>query len=299
MNKILIVGGAGYIGRSIIKAFSCTNYNISIYDNCLKYGDNIPKYATVIKGDIRNIERLNNLTKNYDYVIWCSDFHDGINNLDKNQESLSSEMLELLQDNKFRMIYISDACVYDPSNMFAESDEQSCTYETSDSYEYYKLLSESIVEQNFKNYSILRLSNVYGFTHCGMIKKNNVINNSIFTLINNGVINELEDDEYPISIIDVKDVGNAILKIIERNFHGIINLGSENTNWNLIIEECKKYVYFEKFENNNNFHIKENLLGHLNLNKIKDLGFKQTFKLQYFVYDIKNKYKGKNNELIS
>jgi len=70
MKKILIIGGAGYVGTELSILLS-KKYNVTVYDLFI-YGDNFPKSEKIdkIKGDIRDIELLKKIiTKDYYAII--------------------------------------------------------------------------------------------------------------------------------------------------------------------------------------------------------------------------------------
>ena len=63
-NKILVTGGAGYIGSHIVEILVRKKFNVVILDN-LSTGNKklINTKAKFIKGDIQNFEQLRNLIK--------------------------------------------------------------------------------------------------------------------------------------------------------------------------------------------------------------------------------------------
>lgn len=73
--KILVTGGAGYIGTTLIPKLLKRNYEVTVLDSLLfNNGDKIipfikDKNFTFIKGDIRNYKLVNELTKDKDVVI--------------------------------------------------------------------------------------------------------------------------------------------------------------------------------------------------------------------------------------
>ena len=71
MNKILIIGGAGYVGSSLVPLLLENNYEVTVFD-LLIYGNNLPKNNNkfnLVKGDIRDIPLLKRFIINFDQVI--------------------------------------------------------------------------------------------------------------------------------------------------------------------------------------------------------------------------------------
>lgn len=70
-EKILVIGGAGYIGSHVTKAFIEKGYWVTVYDD-LSTGQqsNVPAKADFVKGDILDFALLNKtLSKGFDAVI--------------------------------------------------------------------------------------------------------------------------------------------------------------------------------------------------------------------------------------
>ena len=71
MKKILITGGAGYVGSKLVPKLLSLDYEVTIIDLMI-YGSNvIDDHVNLkkVKGDIRNQELLNNVLKGIDVVI--------------------------------------------------------------------------------------------------------------------------------------------------------------------------------------------------------------------------------------
>lgn len=61
-DKILVIGGAGYIGSHVVRALLQEQYDVTVYDN-LSTGQtcNLFKTAKFVEGDILDAEKLNNV----------------------------------------------------------------------------------------------------------------------------------------------------------------------------------------------------------------------------------------------
>ena len=72
--KVLITGGAGYVGTSLIPQLLAKNHKVHIYDNLLFGGDQILPFFRnpdfqFTHGDIRDKEALNKAVKDADIII--------------------------------------------------------------------------------------------------------------------------------------------------------------------------------------------------------------------------------------
>lgn len=71
--KVLITGGAGYIGSTLAEHLISRNYRVTVFDN-LSYRQTsllhlYKKGLNFIKGDVRDSERLSELVKGHDIII--------------------------------------------------------------------------------------------------------------------------------------------------------------------------------------------------------------------------------------
>jgi nucleoside-diphosphate-sugar epimerase len=75
MKKVLITGGAGYVGTTLIPLLLERNYQVTVIDSLIfNNGDRLIPFLSnknfkLVKGDVRNLELLKSLVKNKDVVI--------------------------------------------------------------------------------------------------------------------------------------------------------------------------------------------------------------------------------------
>ncbi len=67
MQKILVVGGAGYIGSHMIKMLSNSGHEVIVLDNLSTGFRNMVKYGKLVIGDLADINLLENLFKEHKF----------------------------------------------------------------------------------------------------------------------------------------------------------------------------------------------------------------------------------------
>ena len=70
LKKIFITGGAGYVGTDLVEYLLTKGFYITVYD-LLLYENNLNKHKNlnVIKGDIRDIDKIRKYIVDHDVVI--------------------------------------------------------------------------------------------------------------------------------------------------------------------------------------------------------------------------------------
>lgn len=71
MKKIIVIGGAGYVGCQLVPELMKKEYEVTVFDLMI-YGNNLPtnaKNLNIIQGDVRDIEKLKRSLKSQDAVI--------------------------------------------------------------------------------------------------------------------------------------------------------------------------------------------------------------------------------------
>ena len=71
MKKVLVIGGAGYIGGLTCDVLKREGFDVVVYDNLL-YEERYLKNIEFVFGDIRDTEKINKLSENFDTLILMS-----------------------------------------------------------------------------------------------------------------------------------------------------------------------------------------------------------------------------------
>lgn len=244
--KILLTGGAGFIGSHIAEKYIEKGHEATIVDN-LSVGEPkwVPEKANFIEADIRDENKLDEIfdKNNFDIVNHHAAHNDAMSSLEKpvkdaeNNIIGSIKLLEKVKESKVeRLIYASSGGLSygEPQNLpTTEEHEMKPVYPygiSKHSFEHYLELYNQLYGLEFVT---LRYGSVYGPRATGGVIKN--------------FLEAVQDEEKPTifgdgsqtrDFVHVSDVVKANLKALEKG-SGFYNIGTSTETsieelWNLI-----------------------------------------------------------------
>ena len=180
-QKILVIGGAGFVGSNLVKALlAYFPTKILVVDNLLSAEKvNIPNHPSVIflEGSITDNAILDDLTDELDYVFHLATYHgnqSSIHNPLADHENNTLTTLKLYErikafTNLKKVVYASAGCTVGEktfSNSRATTEDASVSLYLDSPYQMSKIFGEFYSNYYFKQYQLpvvkARFQNVYG-----------------------------------------------------------------------------------------------------------------------------------------
>ncbi|MGI0057292.1 MAG: NAD-dependent epimerase/dehydratase family protein [Nitrosarchaeum sp.] len=215
MNSILVLGGAGFVGRSLIKKLITNKFRVK----ALVYKKDIPYNIEKFKGDILSPGILNEHIENGDIIINLIGQLTGsdVKFSDLNIKGGLNLLQSCLNKKNVKIILISSLNVYG-ENLKRGSKESDLSKPTT-IYGNIKLLTEKIY-QNYsdvhdRDVTVLRLSNLYGPE-----KKSGPISNMISSLKNKKYFSAYNNGKQLRDFIFIEDATDGILAAIKNSQRG-------------------------------------------------------------------------------
>lgn len=219
--KILVCGGAGYIGGALTDILKHTVHDVIVYDS-LVFEEDYLKPVKFVAGDIREHDKLRPLLDWADVVVWLAAIvGDGACAINP---ELSTELNQLsvkwLADNfDGRIIFMSTCSVYGAADGLL--DENSPTNPLS-VYASTKLAAEDYLKD--KNAIIFRLGTIFGLgDEHSRIRLDLVVNTMTARAFHRGELKVFGGEQYR-PLLHVRDVATAIDYNLITNATGIYNL---------------------------------------------------------------------------
>ena len=255
MSKILITGGAGYIGSMLCTKLLEAGHSVTVVD-LLKYDKGslnhlyFHKNFKLICDDIRKVRLIKMLIKQHEFIIplaalvgapLCEKFK---------KDALSTNLGSIktlcnLATKKNKVIYLTTNSGYGIGEKNKYCDENSPLKPIS-LYGRTKCEGENLVRLKIKNHVCFRLATVFG--HSYRMRSDLLVNNFVYTAIKKKKL-ILFEPHFRRNFIHVRDVVNAIIFTM-KNFNqlkdNVYNLGLSSANISKIMLAEKIQKQYKK-----------------------------------------------------
>jgi len=308
MKKIIITGGLGYIGSELCKIYSGYSWNdkITVIDNRFisERVNQIRNWnMNFIQGDILDKDLINEHCKDADIVHHLA----GITDVPRVKSESTFEKEEFIKkvaqegtqnildaiSDKCKIIMPSSHVVYEGLDSIKKNikeDEKTCP---SLAYGKSKDINEKQLKNSGKNFVILRLASVYGYS-TDTARIDIMANFFAKTASQNGTLRLFAAGKQIKSLVPLIDVARCFKFMEEREDinQELFNLSKDTVTVKEVADICKKH--------NPNIKLREtndeipNLGFSISNNKILKTGFKFLYGLDESIKEMINKWSGQN-----
>ena len=223
--KVLVVGGAGYVGGAVTNILLESEHEFRVYD-ALLYEESYRKRANFIFGDVRDKKRLKPHLDWADAVIWLAALvGDSACALNPDvTRSINQDPVKWLAENYDRRIVFTSTCsVYGIHD--AVVDESSATHPLS-VYAATKLEAEHYLQD--KNAVIFRLGTLFGVSDLfARIRLDLVVNTMTVRAYHHRKISVYGGNQFR-PLLHVRDAAQAAVDGLTSDHVGIFNLHLQN-----------------------------------------------------------------------
>ena len=285
MSRILVTGGAGYVGSKLTVDLANQGHEVIIYDTCFFGKEHIEenKNIKLIIGDIRDKIKFENAVGGCETVIHlaCISNDPSFNLNEELSKSINFDCFEDLvsiskKSGVKKFIYASSSSVYgfsDDPNVTEEHPLVPLTL-----YNKFKGMCEPILKKHLDDKFrgvIIRPATVCGYApHCRLDLSINILTNHA---VNNKKIIVLGGGEQKRPNLHVNDMSRAYLMLIENNFEKIsgetFNVSFENKKIielaNIVAKNVEEFFNYDNVEIEVKKETADNRSYHVNSDKIK------------------------------
>ncbi|OGN00504.1 MAG: hypothetical protein A2651_00390 [Candidatus Yanofskybacteria bacterium RIFCSPHIGHO2_01_FULL_42_12] len=257
--KVLVVGGAGYIGGAITDILVAKRIPFSVYDK-LVYEHQYLKPVDFVYGDVRDYKKLKSVLPKYTHIIWLAAIvgDPGCQIDEWMTRAVNVEPVKWLVKNyKGRILFASTCSVYGKSDSMLT--ESSPTNPLS-LYARSKLEVESFLIKH-PNVLMYRIGTAYGISDShSRVRLDLAVNFLSFKAIGEGKLTYFGGTQWR-PFIHVKDIAMAFVNGLDNSAKGIYNLVTENSQIKDLADRvskltnCKVESTEQPFQDERNYHV--------------------------------------------
>ena len=224
-KRILVVGGAGYVGGAITDRLIQAGHKVCVYD-ALLYEESYFKPVDFVFGDVRDSDKLLPLLERTDVVVWLAALvGDGACSLDPDlTRAINVDSVAWLRANfPGRIVFMSTCSVY--GAMDGILTEESATNPLS-LYAETKLEAEKILADSdaisFRLGTLFGLGDTYSRIRMDLVVNTLTVKACLYRKISVFGGNQFRP------LLHVRDVAEAVVANVETEHRGIFNLHTQN-----------------------------------------------------------------------
>jgi len=294
IKKILVIGGAGYVGTNLVTELLKNNYHVTVYDLMI-YGNKLPEGKSslkTIKGDVRDQRKLEQSLKDQDAIIHlaCISNDPSFELNPKLGQEINFDCFEPLvkaskNNGVKQFIYASSSSVYGVKDTPDVTEDASL--EPLTDYSKFKAKCEDILISNTNSNfigTIIRPATVCGFSK--RLRLDVVLNLFCYQAFFKKKITVLGGKQIR-PILHIKDMVDVYDFILKKNITGIYNVGFENLSVKKIAQEIcrtnKTIIEFKKSNDPRSYR--------MNSDKIIKKGFKPKYNFKDCIKDLLTEFK--------
>lgn len=234
--NILVTGSSGFLGTQVVRLLKQNSYTVIAIDKVLNQEDESDIFFRL---DLRNEDSLS--SANIPYFDLCIHLASEVGGFLFNalEESLEQNELDILDGVIFlckkincnRIIYTSSINVFEVNGLYTHSSLEEFDQRTP--YARAKYKAEKLIEAQFKEFIIIRPTNLFGASH-QKVSDSPGISHVIPELIakikkSTDYLDVLGDGEQSRNFLHVSDAANFIMKVMISPVSGFFNVRSEIT----------------------------------------------------------------------
>lgn len=283
--RVLVVGGAGYIGGALTDLLQHTGHHVRVYD-ALLYEEMYRKPVTFVRGDVRDRERLLPHLLWADVVIWLAALvGDGACALNPDiATEINQHGVAWLSANfNGRIIFLSTCSVYGAQE--EELDETSAAGPLS-VYAATKLAAEQYLTT--KDAMTFRLGTLFGIGDLfSRIRLDLVVNTLVVKAHSTGRITVYGGNQFR-PLLHVRDAARAIIDNLDTSHRGVFNLHQQNVRILDLADDIRRHfpdVEIEttemKFQDSRNYRVSS-------LKAERTFGFRPTHTVDHGIAELKH-----------